>query len=143
MDWLWVLVVALRAVSPLPDDQWAVRLAELDRAREHAFAAADPSLLDAVYAPGSDGRRADAHVIEAYQRRGGRVVGAELRVLSCRTLRDGRDRVHLEVVDQLGTARVEWDDGTTTHLPRDRPSRREIALVRTPQGWRIAESRLR
>jgi hypothetical protein len=143
MNWLWVLIVALRAVSPAPDDRWAVRLAELDRARERAFAAADPSLLDAVYAPGSRGRRADADVIEAYGRRGGRVVGAELRVLSCRTLRDGRDRVRLEVVDQLDTARVEWDDGTATRLPRDRPSRREVTLVRTPQGWRVASARLR
>jgi hypothetical protein len=143
MDWLWVLIVAFRAVSPAPDDQWAVRLAQLDQARERAFASADPALLDAVYAPGSRGRRADAHLIDAYERRGGRVVGAELRVLSCRTLRDERGRVRLEVVDQLGAARVEWDDGTSTRLPRDRPSRREIALVRTPQGWRIASARLR
>jgi hypothetical protein len=143
MDWLWVLLVAVRGLSPAPDDQWAARLAELDRARERAFASADPTLLDAVYAPGSAGRRADAELIEAYGRRGGRVVGAELRVLSCRTVRDERDEVRLEVVDQLDAVRVEWGDGTSTRLPRDLPSRREIDLVRTPRGWRVAETRLR
>ena len=143
MDWLWVIIVAVRAVSPLPDDQWAARLGELDHVRGRAFASADPTLLDGVYTHGSRARRADADLIEAYARRGGRVVGAELRVLSCLTLHGERDRVRLEVVDQLDAARVEWDDGTSTRLPRDRPSRREIALVRTAQGWRIAESRLR
>ena len=48
MDWLWVLIVAVRAVSPAPDDQWAVRLAELDHVRERAFAASDPSMLDGI-----------------------------------------------------------------------------------------------
>ena len=143
MDWLWVLIVAVRAVSPVPDDHWAARLAELDRVRERAFAAADPSLLDQVYVEGSPASESDARLIGAYRRRDGRVVGAELRVLSCRVLRVGSDRVRLEVVDQLAPARVEWGDGTSTDLPRDRPSRREIALVRTARGWRIAESRLR
>ena len=143
MDWLWVLIVALRAVSPAPDDQWAARLAELDQVRDRAFAASDPLLLDQVYVEDSPARRSDARLIEAYRRRDGRVVGAELRVLSCRVLGERNGRVRLEVVDQLDAARVEWSDGTSTDLPRDRPSRREIALVRTAQGWRIAESRLR
>jgi hypothetical protein len=142
MDWLWVLIVAVRAVSPAPDDQWAVRLAELDHVRERAFATSDPSVLDDVYVEGSRARRADARLIEAYRRRDGRVVGAELRVLSCRLLKQGSGRVRLEVVDQLAPARVEWGDGTSTTLPRDRPTRRQVTLHRADDGrWRIAAAR--
>lgn len=138
-----MLIVAVRAVSPAPDDQWAVRLAELDHVRERAFATSDPSMLDEVYVEGSRAQRADARLIEDYRRRDGRVVGAELRVLSCRVLGEGSGRVRLEVVDQLVPARVEWGDGTSTDLPRDRPSRRHVTLERTGDGrWRIAAARL-
>ncbi|MCL8251709.1 hypothetical protein AERO_09970 [Aeromicrobium fastidiosum] len=144
MDWLWVLLVAVRVLSPSPDDQWAVRLAALDDVREQAFASADASLLRDVYVEASAARRPDARLIAAYARRGGRVVGAELRVLDCRVVREGRHRVRLEVVDQLGPARVRWDDGTSTALPRDRPTRRAVTLVRSPgqdAQWRIAGTR--
>nr|MCW2729073.1 hypothetical protein [Aeromicrobium sp.] len=143
MDWLWVLLVAIRGLSPAVDDQWATRLTILDRARAEAFASADPSRLDAVYVPGSDGLQEDAAVIGAYAQRDARVVGAELRVLSCRVVRVSRDRVRLEVVDQLGPSRVVWDDGASADLPRDRPSRRRVTLARTSEGWRISDSRLR
>lgn len=142
MDWWWVLVVAIRALSPAPDDQWATRLTELDRTRAVAFATADPHRLDAVYVPGSEAFRSDAATIRAYALRDGRVVGAELRVLSCRVVRDTGDRVRLEVVDQLGPSHVVWGDGSTTDLPDDRPSRRRVTMVRTGDGWRIAGSRV-
>lgn len=141
MDWLWVLLVAVRAVSPADHDQWATRLAELDRGRSAAFADADPGRLDDVYASGSSGRRADTAMIEAYARRDGRVVGAELRILTCRVVRASDDRVRLEVVDQLGPSRVVWGDGTSDGLPRDRPTRREVTMIRTADGWRIAQTR--
>ena len=141
MDWLWVILIAARGLSSAPDDEWATRLAELDRARGSAFAAADPDLLDDVYVAGSSGHRADAATIEAYAHRGGRVVGADLRVLSCRIVRATRDRAQLDVVDQLAPSTVVWDDGTSLTLPRDRPSRRAITVVRTDDGWRIATAR--
>jgi hypothetical protein len=143
MNWWWVILVALRGASPSPDDQWAVRLAELDRTRAVAFERADTARLNDVYVDGSRGRRADAETIGAYARRGGRVVGAELMILQCRVVRSSPDRVKLDVVDQLGAAHVSWNDGTTTELPRDLPSRRELIVVHTPNGWRISESRLR
>jgi len=140
MDWLWVLIVAVRGLSSSPDDQWATRLGELDRVRAEAFATADPRRLDEVYAQGSDGWRTDEATIGAYARRDGRVIGADLRVLSCRVVQASPDRVSLEVVDQLGPARVRWGNGTSTDLPRDRPSRRALTVIRTADGWRIAES---
>lgn len=143
MDWLWVLLVAVRALSPSPDDQWATRLAELDGTREAAFAAADPARLDDVYVAGSPAHRTDAETIAAYARRGGRVVGAQLRVLSCHVVRVSDDRVRLEVVDQLAPATVVWQDDTSTALPRDLPTRRDITVVRTDEGWRIGHTGIR
>lgn len=143
MDWIWVLLVAVRGLSPAPDDQWATTLAELDRVRAEAFATAAPDRLGEVYVAGSAGEREDAAVIASYAQRGGRVAGAELRILSCRVVRSTADRAQLEVVDRLGLARVVWDDGSSTDLPRDRPSRRLVTVQRTADGWRIAGSRLR
>lgn len=140
MDWLWVLLIAVRGLSPAPEDVWATRLAALDQARETAFASADPARLAAVYVAGSRGLRADAAAIEAYAARGGRVVGAELRVLSCRVVRASDDRAQLEIIDQLARAHVLWDDGSSTWLPHDRPSRRSLTVVRTGDGWRISEA---
>ena len=50
-------------------------------------------------------------------------------------------RVRLDVVDQLGPARVAWDDGGSTDLPRDQPTRRTVTLVSTADGWRIGWTR--
>ncbi|MEJ7633329.1 hypothetical protein [Aeromicrobium sp.] len=138
MDWLWVVIIAMRAASPAPDDRWATRLTELDDVRAEAFAAGDPDLLDGVYAQGSRARVVDSATIADYRRRGARVVDAELRVLSCRVLGASRSRARLDVVDRLGPARIVWDDGSSTALPRDEPSRRIVHLVQTREGWRVA-----
>lgn len=143
MDWVWVLIAALRAVSPAPENQWATRLAELDEVRAEAFATTDTGLLDRVYVRGSRVLKADAATIADYRERGGRVVGADLRIISCRVLVVSSSRARLEVVDRLGPARVMWTDGSATDLPRDESSRRVITLVRTNEGWRIAGARLR
>lgn len=143
MDWLWVLIAAVRAVSPAPEDQWATRLGELDEVRAEAYATTDAGLLDRVYVRGSRALAADAATIADYRERGGRVVGAELRVISSRVLGSSSSRARLEVVDRLGPARIVWSDGSVTELPRDEPSRRVLTLVRTPEGWRIAGARLR
>lgn len=142
MGWWWIVVVLIRGVSPAPDDQWATRLTELDRVRAEAFATVDPGRLDDVYVGGSRAWRTDAASIDAYARREGRVVGAELRILTCHVIQASPDRVRLDVVDQLGPAKVVWGDGTSRALPRDQPSRREVTVVLTPEGWRIAETRL-
>ena len=138
MDWLWVLIAIVRAASPAPDDQWATRLSGLDEVRAEAFATTDAGLLDRVYVRGSRAAEADARTIADYRERGGRILGAELRVISCRVLSASSSRARLDVIDRLGPARVVWADGSATELPRDEPSRRVITLVRTSEGWRIA-----
>ena len=138
MDWLWVLIAILRATSPAPDDQWATRLSALDEVRSEAFATTDVALLDRVYVRGSRARDADVATIQDYRRRGGRVLGADLRVISCRVLSASTSRARLDVIDQLSPAQVVWADRSTSELPRDEPSRRVITVVRTSEGWRIA-----
>jgi hypothetical protein len=138
VDWLWVLIAVLRAVSPAPDDQWATRLSGLDEIRAEAFATSDPARLDRVYVRGSRAGEADASTIADYRKRGGRILGANLRVISCRVVSASSSRGRLDVIDRLGPARVAWADGSVTALPRDEPSRRVITLVRTSEGWRIA-----
>ena len=143
MDWVWVLIAVLRAASPAPDDQWATRLNGLDSVRAEAFSTADAALLDRVYVRGSRAQEADAATLADYRRRGGRVVGADLRIISCRVVSASSSDARLDVTDQLGPARVVWSDGSATELPRDEPSRRVITLVRTSEGWRIAGVSLR
>lgn len=143
MDWLWVLIAAVRAVSPAPEDQWATRLTQLDEVRAEAYATTDAGLLRRVYVRGSRALAADAATIADYRARGGRVVGADLRVISCRVLAASSSRARLDVIDQLGPARIVWADGSATALPRDEPSRRVITLVRTTEGWRVAGAELR
>ncbi|KAA1399793.1 hypothetical protein [Aeromicrobium ginsengisoli] len=138
MDWVWVLIAVLRAASPAPDDQWVTRLSALDEVRAEAFATTDAALLDRVYVRGSRAGEADAATLADYRRRGGQVLGADLRVISCRVLSASSSRARLDVVDQLGPARVVWADGSASELPRDEPSRRVITVVRTSEGWRIA-----
>lgn len=133
-----MLIAALRAVSPAPDDQWATRLSELDAVRAEAFATSDPTLLDRVYVRGSEARDVDAATIANYRERGGRVVGADLWVISCRVQAASGSRARLDVVDRLRSARIVWKDGSATALPQDEPSRRVVTLVRTADGWRIA-----
>ncbi|AXT84678.1 hypothetical protein C6I20_05375 [Aeromicrobium sp. A1-2] len=133
-----MLIVALRSVSPAPADHWASTLAVLDHERAAAFARADAKLLDRVYVRGSEARRVDAAMIADHRRRGARVVGAELRILSCRVLSASGSRVRLDVVDRLAPAQVVWADGSSTALPYDEPSRRVITLLRTAGGWRVA-----
>ncbi len=102
MDWLWVLIAAVRAVSPAPEDEWATRLSQLDEVRAEAFATTDAGALDGVYVRGSRALALDAATIADYRERGGRVVGADLRVISCRVLAASSSRARLDVVDRLG-----------------------------------------
>ncbi|MGA8986645.1 hypothetical protein [Aeromicrobium sp.] len=139
MDWLWVLITVARSASPAPADHWASTLAVLDHDRAAAFARADAELLDRVYVRGSQARAADAATIADHRRRGARIVGAELRILSCRVLSVSGSRVRLDVVDRLASTQVIWTDGSTTALPQDEPSRRIVTLASTAAGWRVTE----
>ena len=139
MNWLSVLLTLLASLASSPQVHWTAVLGDLDEARAAAFSAGDPSLLDRVYARGASGREVDAATIRAYARRGGRVTGAQLMLLSCRLDESSSRRVRLAVVDRLGAARVVWADGSSRSLPRDLPTKHRVTLVRTAEGWRIGD----
>lgn len=114
-------------------------LGRLDAERARAFAAADPAALEAVYADDAL-RRRDQRVLRDYAARGLRLEGmAQLRS-SCRLVDGDGRRLELEVVDRLGPTRVTGSDGSRW-LPRDRPTRRSVTLVRSDDGWRVRASR--
>lgn len=137
MDWFVTWLAAIATLASSDDVRWAGVLGGLDDVRAEAFAHADPELLGEVYVRGSSARASDAELIRDYARRGARVVGADLVVLSCKVRYASSDRVRLAVVDRLAQSHVEWDDGTTRPLPRDLPTRRVVALMLTAHGWRI------
>ncbi|MCW2798684.1 MAG: hypothetical protein JWQ70_156 [Aeromicrobium sp.] len=139
MNWLSILLAMLGSLASSPQLHWVGVLGGLDKERAAAFSAGDPALLDQVYARESSGREADAAAIRAYARRGGRVTGAELILLSCRLDDSTPQRVRLVVVDRLDAARVVWADGSSRSLPQDLPTKHLITLVRTTDGWRIGD----
>ncbi len=138
MEWISILVSALISCLRSDEVRWAGVLDGLDDLRATAFATADPSLLGQVYVPRSRARADDAALIHDYERRGARVDGATLVLLSVRIRFERADRVELDVVDRLAQARVVWADGTTRALPRDLPTRRTVTLLHVSDGWRIA-----
>jgi len=142
MDWWWTVLALTAHLGPGEDDRWARVLTGLDLVRAQALAAADPDRLSAVYASPAAAAD-DADTIEAFADRGARIEGAVLLIDELSVIRSGRDEVVLDVVDRLGPAKVRWNDGTVDRLPVDEPTRREIVLVRTDDGWRISRSRER
>src|SRR5262245_43486072 len=119
---------------------WHAVLDRLDRRREHAYAAADPALLRAVYVSGSPVLRHDLATLRAYSERGVRLTGVQLRTLDVTSLdRSGR-YVRLSVVDQLDRPTAHGDGGAV-RLPRDRATARVIVLRDAADGWRIAAVR--
>ncbi len=139
MDWWSLWATALVSLVASDELRWAGVLGELDDVRAEAFASSQPSLLDRVYAPDSAGAKADAAMIRDYQRRGAHVVGADMVLLSCRVAHTSADRVRLNIIDRLAASRVVWADGATRSLPSDLPTKRVVTLVRTGDGWRIAD----
>ncbi|MBD8869869.1 hypothetical protein IE331_09555 [Nocardioides sp. MJB4] len=115
-------------------------LAAWDLRRAAAYAEGDPAALRALYLPGSRTGARDLAVLRRWSRRGLRVTGMRTQVLSGLVLRRGRDRVVVRVTERLvGATAV----GTAVRLrlPRDRPSRRTVTLVRRAGEWLVREAR--
>lgn len=136
IDWLLVLLASL-AGAP---DPGCATLAVLDHRRAAALAQDDPAALLDVYPPGSPLLTADDSLLRAYRDRGLRLHGARVERLACRTTSAPEGRRVLAVVDRVGPATV-TGGGAERALPRDRPTRREVVLVRTVEGWRVSAVR--
>ena len=146
------------APSAAPARGWVQVLDDLYRARARAFAAAEPDLLAAVYAPGSADLAYTTRLLEALRDREEHAVGARLHVLtatarSTRTaqtaqtaqgavVRPDRARpgtvVVLDVVDRLDASTVADRSGRTVGATPGRPAARAVVRLRaTGAGWRV------
>jgi hypothetical protein len=110
--------------------------------RADAFARADPSLLDEVYADGSPLLPADYAAVRALAEAGERVDGFLPRVEAVTGVDAAGDRVRLQLRDG-------WDDYTVVSAaepdgpplragPRRETGAAVLDLVPVPGGWRIA-----
>ncbi len=132
--WLLALLASVGATDP-----GCLVLGALDERRSAALEAGDAAALTDVYPSGSSLLASDRGLVEQYRARGLRLRGARLERLACSTVARGSSRYVVRVVDRLGTAQVEGSAART--LPRDRPTRRTVTIVRTEAGWRVGQVR--
>lgn len=111
-------------------------LAQWDRAREAAFAAADPTGLRALYVPGSSAASSDVSLLRDYVARDLKVWLRTQR-FSVRNLHSGDDMVRLRVTDRVLSA---VGDGVRCRaLPASRTATRDVRLTRLEGRW-VVES---
>jgi hypothetical protein len=128
--------------STLPVSEWTAGLHDLDGARADAFAAADATGLDDVYAPGSTPLAADRQAVTALARLRRTAVGVEHEVRSVALVRMSADRVELRVVESLGAYEVLDGAGRLVEEhPPGAVTTHVIVLVSTPRGWRVSDVR--
>lgn len=145
MEWLILLVATVMTQIPpnASSDHPAEMLTAFDLIRSQAFRHARSDLLERVYPRGSTLLERDRRTLESYSSRGLTLEEMRMRVISATVIERHRDRIGLDVVDQLSVARVRMPDGSTRDLPRDLPTRRIVELSLTAEGWRISSVRPR
>lgn len=143
MDWIswWCAVLLAAPFAAAPATHGAALLHELDRTRAEAFTTGDAALLSEVYPHGSTLLEADTELLRDYLDRGMTLRGGRLQLLEAEVLSDGADEIVLDIVERLGPTRVVLHDGGSTMLPRDLPSRRQVTMRSTAEGWRIVDVR--
>ena len=128
-------VPAPRVVRP----DWRAVMDGLDAQRATAFATADPSALQQVWAVGASALARDLASVAALRAARRTARGVRHVVSAAVPLVVGTDRVELAVVQRLGPQRVLegarvvslWSGGTDVRC--------RVVLVRGPGGWRVAE----
>lgn len=110
-----------------------------DSRRGDAWAAGDLAALRGLYAAGSAAGRADVAMLRRWTERGLTVEGMSMQVLAVEVAEAGPRRLRLRVTDRLVGA-VAVGDGVRRELPRDRPTTRELVMIRAgPDAeWRVA-----
>jgi hypothetical protein len=114
-------------------------LRDWDRARSAAWAHGDVAALRRIYLPGSGAGAQDAEMLGRWVRRGLRVRGMTMQVLSVELRVRTERRIVLDVTDRLADAvAVPVGGGRSSALPRDALSTRRLAFVLTRTGWVLA-----
>lgn len=111
-----------------------------DQRRAAAWAAGDPGALRRLYTARSPAGAADLAMLRAWERRGLRVEGLRMQLLSVSVRVNAGRRLVLVVSDRLAAA-VAVGDGVRRALPRDAVSTRRLVLVRRAGEWRVAQAR--
>ncbi len=111
-----------------------------DLNRADAWARGDVAALRALYAPGSRTGAADSAMLRSYVERGLVVEGMNTQVLAADVRSFGPDRIVVVLTDRLAAATA-IGVGVRTVLPRDRPSRHTLELVRVSGSWLVEEVR--
>ncbi|WP_193605240.1 hypothetical protein [Nocardioides dongkuii] len=113
-------------------------LAAWDQRRSEAWADGDAAALADLYEPGSTAGRRDLAMLRAWRERGLRVTGLRMQVLDAEVIDTADARLVLRVTDRVAAARA-VGRGLDATLPADRPTTRQITLVRHAEGWRVAD----
>jgi hypothetical protein len=112
-------------------------LTELDRRRASAYSAADPDLLNDVYAPGA-ARTLERERVAALAAAGERVVGLRPRYTALRVTAAKPDRVTLALTDVLPAYRRLGAGGSVLErYPVRGAARWSLTLLRNGAHWRI------
>ncbi len=115
-------------------------LGEWDDRRADAWARGDTAALARLYVRGSRAGAVDRRLLESYVARGLVVEGMRTQVLSAEVRVEEEQRWVIVVTDRLASA-VAVGGGRRLPLPRDRPSRHTVELVRQGGDWLVAEVR--
>ncbi|MGB0100376.1 MAG: hypothetical protein WBP61_08855 [Nocardioides sp.] len=129
-----LLPLLLLALAPAPAPTPVDVLRDWDEQRALAWSTADPAALRGLYTPGSAAGRRDLAMLDRWRARGLRVEGIRMQLLEVDTRRRTPDRLVLDVTDRLTGATAA--PGRLT-LPRDRPSRHVVTMVRVAGEWRV------
>lgn len=130
-----------RPAAAAQDIPAAVVLRTWDHARARAFAEGDPAALRRLYVAGSRAGWADVRVLRGYLRRGLRVEGMRMQVLTLEVVEESPRRLRLRVTDRLADG-VVVGQGGSLRLPRDGASTRLVELVRASGGrWLVSSVR--
>jgi len=123
--------------SPEGAPDWPGVLTELDAARAAAYEAGDPAALEAVWAPGSPGLRADTATLQALSERGEVVHGLRHTLRSVAVVEPG-ETARLFVVDVLAGHEVRDRDGAVVRaMPARSSASWELSMRSTAAGWRM------
>ena len=127
--------------GPASTADWLAVVTELDTARAHALAAADPGLLDAVYTASSAQRSADTAVVADLAAKGLRVQDGTHRIISAGIVpTDGSASatVQVAVVDAMPAHPIVDMAGDPVGETAARSEERRIlVLASTAKGYRI------